>query len=122
MATKSVAAGCAGQLAPQGMAKWGSYFPGQLPSDQVVPNALPENGQFSLEGHICQATDVAHSDTHASSLLHVPDLKLVMDGDVVYGDCYQSLREANTVEKRTLWVEALDQIAALKPNIVVPGH
>ncbi|KAF0318893.1 metallo-beta-lactamase domain-containing protein [Colletotrichum asianum] len=41
---------------------------------------------------------------------------------IVYGGCYQFLGEANTPEKKQMWLQSLDQIAALDPHIVVPGH
>lgn len=103
---------------------WQGWFPdGQVLAErQSVPEALPETGEFSIDGHSFFGVDVSHSDTDASSFLHVPDLDLVVAGDIVYGDCYQFLAEANTPEKRKGWLNALDQIAALKPSIVVPGH
>jgi len=116
--------GCEGQVAPASFAeKWSVYFPnGQLHEDQVVPTALPSSNTFSIDGQELRAVDVEHSDTHASSFLHVPALDLVVGGDIVYGDCYQHLGEANTAEKRQQWIDALDQIAALKPSVVVAGH
>jgi hypothetical protein len=102
--------------------KWEGLFPGQIPTSQVVPTALPENGIFQIDGHDFIGVPVEHSDTHASTFLHVPSLRLVVGGDIVYGECFQYLAEANTAEKRQLWIKALDTIAALNPAIVVPGH
>ncbi|EEA19186.1 hypothetical protein TMatcc_010266 [Talaromyces marneffei ATCC 18224] len=123
VATASVAAGIEKTLAAS-IPIWQGWFPdGQILSErQTVPESLPETGEFFIDGHSLFGVDVSHSDTDASSFLHVPDLDLVVAGDVVYGDCYQFLAEANTPEKRKSWLNALDQIAALKPSIVVPGH
>jgi hypothetical protein len=46
----------------------------------------------------------------------------VVSGDIVYGECFQHLGEANTAQKRKHWLDALTQIAALKPSLVVTGH
>jgi glyoxylase-like metal-dependent hydrolase (beta-lactamase superfamily II) len=121
VATKAVAEGCKGQIAGAGAAAWNAFFPEQLGPGQVAPEPLVA-GEFEVDGQVLRAHDVEHSDTHASSFLHVPSLSLVVGGDIVYGDCYQFLAEANSAEKRRLWIKALDDIAALKPNIVVPGH
>jgi len=104
--------------------RWEVWFPnGQILKEGLVaPEALPANGAFSIDGCGFLGIDVVHSDTIASSFLHVPDLDLVVAGDIVYGDCFQFLAEATTAEKRRNWLDALDQIAALKPSIVVPGH
>jgi glyoxylase-like metal-dependent hydrolase (beta-lactamase superfamily II) len=124
VASSSVVEGCKIQLAPAWFDKiWCLTFPnGQISQNQILPTALPSANSFQIDGHDLHAINVEHSDTHASSFLHVPDLQLVVGGDIVYGDCHQYLSEANTSEKRAQWLAALDQIAALKPSIVVPGH
>jgi hypothetical protein len=38
-----------------------------------------------------RAIDVGFTDTEGTSILHVPDLHLVVAGDVVYGDVHQYL-------------------------------
>jgi glyoxylase-like metal-dependent hydrolase (beta-lactamase superfamily II) len=124
VASSKVAEGCKAQISPAVLdGLWSKVFPGnQLAPNQVAPTALPSSGKFTIDGHELHAIDVEHADTHANSFLHVESLKLVVGGDIVYGDCYQYLAEANTKEKRHQWIAALDQIAALDPHIVVPGH
>jgi glyoxylase-like metal-dependent hydrolase (beta-lactamase superfamily II) len=102
---------------------WPTYFPGgQLSPDRPVPESLPSSGEIDLDGHKLFAINVGHTDTAHASFLHVPDLSLVVAGDVVYGDCHQFLGEANTASKRREWLEALAAIEKLNPQIVVPGH
>ncbi|GAB1191979.1 hypothetical protein APSETT444_001163 [Aspergillus pseudonomiae] len=123
IATKSVARGVK-QTLDAAMPRWEGWFPdGQIPTEgHVVPDMLPETGAFDLDGYRFSGIDVAHSDTHASSFLHVPDLRLVVAGDIVYGESHQFLAEATTTEKRRDWLHALDHISSLKPSIVIPGH
>lgn len=121
--TSKVAEGIKESLAPGGLDLWYTLFPnGQVPEGNNVPEALPADGRFTIDGHNFFGIDVPQGDIPASSFLHVPDLRLVACGDIVYGDCCQFFGEANTPEKRKGWMESLDQIAALKPHIVVPGH
>ncbi|KAE8374391.1 beta-lactamase-like protein [Aspergillus bertholletiae] len=123
IATKSVASGVKHAL-HTAIPRWQGWFPdGQILTEgQVIPDVLPETGQFDIDGHSLYGIDVDHSDTHAASFLHVPDLRLVVAGDIVYGECHQFLAEAATAEKRTDWLNALDQISSLRPSIVIPGH
>lgn len=123
IATSRVTQGIKKTLATA-LPRWENWFPnGQILSkEQIVPNSLPEQGKFLIDGHSLFGIDVVHSDTDASSFVHVPDLKLVVAGDIVYGDCFQFLAEARTAQKRKNWLEALDHIASLNPHIVVPGH
>ncbi|KAL7917429.1 Metallo-hydrolase/oxidoreductase [Trichoderma austrokoningii] len=84
---------------------------------------LPEGAEhFTLDGHKFQAVEVAGGDIESSTVLHVPDLSLVVGGDVIYGTIFQYLAENTTPQLRQHWIEALDQIAALRPKVVVPSH
>lgn len=56
------------------------------------------------------------------AVLWVPDLRLAVCGDVVYGDCHQMLAAANTRAKRGEWIRAVEKVEALDPLYVVPGH
>ncbi|KAF5583626.1 metallo-beta-lactamase superfamily [Fusarium pseudocircinatum] len=94
-----------------------------LPDVKSVFQALPTSNEFNLDGHLLKLYDVSHGDTHANSFIHVPELDLVVAGDIVYnGDCHQWLGEASSAEKRAQWLAALEEIRALRPKIVVPGH
>jgi glyoxylase-like metal-dependent hydrolase (beta-lactamase superfamily II) len=121
-----------GSGAATGRAGWLGRFPGQIDEDFVLAEPLDGSGKFYLptedgkveRGIEFRAVEVGHSDTHDSTVLFVPDLKLVVAGDVVYGDVHQMLAEANTHALRMEWVRAIETIMALKPTpeIVVPGH
>ncbi|KAI1412249.1 Metallo-hydrolase/oxidoreductase [Hypoxylon sp. FL1857] len=103
---------------------WESRFPGQqIHQPFVLAKPLPENNQFKLGGRwVFQAIECGHSDTYDSTVLWVPDLKLAVCGDVVYGQVHQMLLEANTKAKRQEWIRAIEKVEALKPYYVVPGH
>jgi glyoxylase-like metal-dependent hydrolase (beta-lactamase superfamily II) len=120
--TAFVVDGVKAALSEEGMGMWNTLFPNQIPEDQLVPEALPANNEFQIDGHSFVGHNVEFSDTQNSSFLHVPDLGLVVSGDIVYGECNQHFGEANTTEKRKHWLNALNQIEALKPHIVVAGH
>ncbi|RFU80030.1 zn-dependent hydrolase [Trichoderma arundinaceum] len=77
---------------------------------------------FKVEGHKFRAVEVVGGDTASSTVLHVPELRLVVGGDVIYGGCYQFLAENTTPELREKWIKAIDQVAALHPKVVVPSH
>ncbi|KAF5568412.1 metallo-beta-lactamase superfamily [Fusarium phyllophilum] len=128
-ATKAVAEGIDRQQSPEVMdAVWAKTFLSSkdgsgLPDAKSVFQALPTPNEFNLDGHLLKLYDVSHGDTHANLFIHVPELDLVVAGDIVYnGDCHQWLGEASSSEKRTQWLAALAEIQGLRPKIVVPGH
>ena len=53
--------------------------------------------------------------------LHVPDLDLIVSGDVAYNHCHMFVG-ATTAASRAEWIAALDKLAALDPAAVVAGH
>lgn len=108
---------------PTFSAVWVSRFPGQIYQPFTLAKPLPENKQFLLEDRwVLRAIECGHSDTHDSTILWVPDLKLAVCGDVVYGQVHQMLAEANTKAKREEWIRAIELVEALEPTYVVPGH
>lgn len=123
LATAKVAAGIPAQYAPAMYDKmWEPMFPdGQLPKQQVSAIPLPASNEFMIDGHTLKAYDVS-ADHKDSTVLHVPSLDLAVCGDVVYGDCHQYFVEANTAEKRRLWLDALEVVDGLHPKMVVASH
>ncbi|KAI1385716.1 beta-lactamase-like protein [Hypoxylon trugodes] len=102
---------------------WEYRFPDQIAKPFKLAQALPESLSFKLENRwVFQAIECGHSDTHDSTALWVPDLKVAICGDVVYGQVHQMLFEANTRAKRQEWIRAIEKIEALGPVYVVPGH
>ncbi|KAH8809195.1 beta-lactamase-like protein [Xylogone sp. PMI_703] len=101
---------------------WGSLYPGQINNTVYPVRFLPPNGTFSLEGHTLQSIEVGQGDTYNSTVLYVPDVDLVVGGDMIFGRCHQFLAEDVTSELITLWGRSLDRIAALNPKVVIPSH
>jgi glyoxylase-like metal-dependent hydrolase (beta-lactamase superfamily II) len=96
------------------------FFPGQVPTKLVAPEPY-EQGTFTLEGHELRIIEQGHTDSAATTSLHVPSIGLIVAGDVVYNECHMYVGDT-TPESRKNWIAALDGLAALKPAIVVAGH
>ncbi|KAF9771386.1 hypothetical protein IL306_010978 [Fusarium sp. DS 682] len=104
---------------------WDFRFPGQIYRPFQLAQPLSEDSglQFKLQDRwVFQAIECGHSDTYDSTALWVPDLKLAVCGDVVYGQVHQMFYEANTRARREEWIRGIEKIEALNPVYVVPGH
>jgi len=99
---------------------WDQVYPGIPPTTETA-ETVPD-GRLTLEGHDLQIIDVGHTDTDETSILHVPDLDLVVAGDVIYNGVHMYLGESVTVGGFGPWRRAIDQLEALKPRHVVAGH
>ena len=112
------------QLEPEAFDKaWASRFPGQIPKPLTLANPLSKDGKFYLEDkYVLQAIECGHTDTYNSTILWIPEIKLAVCGDVIYGQVHQMLAYANTKAKREEWIRAVEIVEKLNPMYVVPGH
>jgi glyoxylase-like metal-dependent hydrolase (beta-lactamase superfamily II) len=101
-------------------ALWDKLFPGQIP-ETTVTAVPPENNLLELEGHQLDVVEVGHTDTDAASVLHVPDLDLVVAGDAIYNGVHQYLAESAD-GGRDKWRSAIDIVKTLDPRWIVAGH
>jgi glyoxylase-like metal-dependent hydrolase (beta-lactamase superfamily II) len=95
-------------------------FPGQIPTKLVSPEPY-ERDTFTLEGHDLRIIEQGHTDSADTTSLHVPSIRLIVAGDVVYNQCRMYVGDT-TPESRKNWIAALDRLGALNPEIVVAGH
>ena len=109
-----------GNASPQGLAAWGAGFPGQIPENLVMAEAL-EGNVIELEGRELVVVELGHTDTDFTTCLHVPSIGLVVAGDAVYNDVHMYFAESPAAQRQE-WLAALDKIESLNPRAVVASH
>jgi hypothetical protein len=93
-ATKSTTELMAAQNDPDFRAEfWDRVFPGQLPAGDVEAGVVDESG-FDLEGVGLFPIEAGHTDTDATTMLHVPQIGVLVVGDVVYSGVHLYLTES----------------------------
>ncbi|WOO83708.1 uncharacterized protein LOC62_05G007228 [Vanrija pseudolonga] len=100
-------------------AYWGAIFPGHIPADIAIEPLAAES--FALEGETLAIVEAGHTDTDASTFLHVPSLDLLVAGDVVYDGPHQMLAEG-AGDGLEQWLKAVDIAESYKPKLIVAGH
>jgi glyoxylase-like metal-dependent hydrolase (beta-lactamase superfamily II) len=109
------------QSSPESLAAfWNRLLPGQIPDDLVLADPLA-NPTIDLEGHDLVAVELGHTDTDATTCLHVPAIGLVVAGDGAYNDVHLYLAESSPQGRRD-WIAALNTIESLHPRVVIAGH
>ena len=109
------------QASPESLANfWSPRYPGQIPDRLVIADELRGN-VIELEGRELVVVELGHTDTDATTCLHVPSIGLVVAGDAAYNDVHLYLAESSP-PKRQEWIAALDKIESLKPRAVVASH
>jgi glyoxylase-like metal-dependent hydrolase (beta-lactamase superfamily II) len=97
-------------------ATYGNNIPGP---DPVLPEELT-TPFLTLEGHQFPVTGpVAGSDGAGNSFVFIPSLRAVVTGDIVFDHVYFGVPRDKARED---WNKTIDQIMALKPEVIVPGH
>jgi glyoxylase-like metal-dependent hydrolase (beta-lactamase superfamily II) len=108
------------QVSPAAMTVWGGFFPSQLTTEPIVPEALSASS-IAIGASVAALVEVGATDTHNSSVVHVPELRLVVAGDVVYNRVHMWLA-GSTPESRASWRRALETVEALGASTVIAGH
>jgi len=108
------------QVTPGYLEFWAAIFPGQIPEQPLLPEALTSN-VIDLEGHELRLINVGQGDTDPSTVVHIPSLDAVVGGDVCYNRIHVWLALTNH-EARLAWLDTIGKIEALAPRIVVAGH
>ena len=108
------------QLSTELIGFWNAVFPGQIPERPILPDAL-DGDVLDLEGQQLPIITVGQSDTYPSTIVHIPSLAAVIAGDVAYNGIHQWLLRTDH-DKRMQWIASVEQLEALKPEIVVASH
>jgi glyoxylase-like metal-dependent hydrolase (beta-lactamase superfamily II) len=108
------------QISPAYLRVWNGFFPGQLTGDPVAPGPL-SGTTVPIGSSVATVIPVGTTDTGHSTVLHVPSLRLVISGDVVYNRTHMWLSRS-TPDSRASWARALDAVEALEAGTVIAGH
>lgn len=102
--------------------RWQKDYPGAFAEIKTLAFARPE---LTFQGRLtlyCDDTtlQLIHVGGHtpATSMVYLPESRILFTGDTLVLDRYPYLGDANTKE----WLEALTLIRRLNPVAIVPGH
>ena len=95
---------------------YGNNIPGPepvLPEELTTPVLTLEGENFPITG------GVQGADGPGNSFVHIPSLKAVVTGDIMFDHVYFGVPRDQAREN---WLKTTEQIVALNPAIIVPGH
>ena len=102
------------------LAFWGPKMGANAPRKPIVPRAL-EGTVLKLEDQIIEIRGTQGLLAHRP-YAWVPSIKAIVGNIGVFGNMHVWTADTQTVAERAAWVAQLDEMAALKPELVVPGH
>ena len=102
------------------VAFWGPKMGANAPRKPVVPRAL-EGNTLTLEGQTIEIHGTQGLLAHRP-YAWIPSIKAVVGNIGVFGNMHVWTADTQTAAERSAWVAQLDEMAALKPELVIPGH
>ena len=99
---------------------WFSTYGNNIPGPDPVEIEALTTPVLTLEGEQFPITGpVQGGDGPGNSFVYIPSLKAVVTGDIVFDHVYFGVPRGKARED---WSKTIDQITALDPAIIVPGH
>ncbi len=102
------------------VAFWGPKMGANAPRKPVVPRALAGN-TLKLEGQTIEIRGTQGLLAHRP-YAWIPSIKTIVGNIGVFGGMHVWTADSQTPAERAAWVTQLDEMAALKPELVIPGH
>jgi len=99
------------------LAFWGPQMKDGAPTQLVVPQVIASN-TFMVDG---EKVDIEQADSYAA-YVWVPSAKTILGGTGVSWGIHLWTADTQTPESRKQWQETLDNMAAHKPERIIPGH
>jgi glyoxylase-like metal-dependent hydrolase (beta-lactamase superfamily II) len=106
--------------AAKDLEEWKPIYGDELPDEPVFPEVL-EADFLTLEGHRIDIVSLEQADMEDVTAVHIPDIDTVITGDLTYRGMHAWLAETDK-EARAAWLESIEQIKALAPEVVISGH
>lgn len=102
------------------LAFWGPKMGANAPRKPVVPRAL-EGNVLKLEDQTIEIRGTQGLLAHRP-YAWIPSIKTVVGNIGVFGNMHVWTADTQSAAERAAWVAQLDEMASLKPELVVPGH
>lgn len=102
------------------VAFWGPKMGANAPRKPVVPRALVGN-TLTLEGQTIEIRGTQGPLAHRP-YAWIPSIKAIVGNIGVFGNMHVWTADTQTPALRAAWVAQLGEMAALKPELVIPGH
>lgn len=99
---------------------WGERLGKAITSNVTLPQVL-KGTSIELEGQKLEI--IGLEEFPAKTFVWIPSIKAVVGGINVFGTTFNLwMADAQTPEARNQWLDVLNKITALHPEIVVPAH
>ena len=101
---------------------WGKTVLGLDGARRVVPVERLDTPRLEVDGQTIEVIGIIRGDSAHAAALWIPSTKTLVAADVVFADAHVWVADARTPQERQEWLQVLDELEALEPETVIPGH
>ncbi len=102
------------------VAFWGPKMGTNAPKDPIVPEALTGT-RLTVDGEAIEVRGTTGELAHRP-YVWIPSIKAIVGNIAVFGNLHVWTADTQKPSERKAWLAQLDEMQALKPALVVPGH
>lgn len=102
------------------VAFWGPKMGANAPRQPLVPDALSGNA-FTVDGETIEVRGTSGELAHRP-YVWIPSIKTIAGNIAVFGNLHVWTADTQKASERKAWLAQLDEMLALQPAVVVPGH
>lgn len=81
-----------------------------------------EDSVIWLEGQAIEIPGIMCGDCIEIAPLWIPAIRTLIASDLVFSDCHVWLADMRTPERLQQWLNTLERLKEMKPDVVIPGH
>jgi glyoxylase-like metal-dependent hydrolase (beta-lactamase superfamily II) len=101
--------------------QWAMLFGDACVTPGALPDPIDEGRTLYVDGSPVHIIEVKQADIHPTSIVHVPEIDVVIAGDSIYNEIHPMLG-LSTPEEWLDWLETVDLVESLNPRMIVAGH
>lgn len=101
-------------------AQWAMMFGDACVPLDIAPEPLHGDTLY-VDGSPLKILTIKQADIHPTSIVHVPDIGVVIAGDAIYNEIHPMLGLSTPSEWQD-WIATVDFVESLRPRMIVAGH
>jgi glyoxylase-like metal-dependent hydrolase (beta-lactamase superfamily II) len=102
------------------LAFWGPKMGANAPKQPIVPEAI-SGTTLSVDGETIEVRGTSGELAHRP-YLWIPSMRAIVGNIAVFGNLHVWTADTQKPSERQAWLAQLDEMLALQPALVVPGH
>ncbi len=102
------------------VAFWGPKMGANAPQKPIVPELL-QGTTLRVDGEAIEVRGTTGELAHRP-YVWIPSIKTIAGNIAIFGNLHVWTADTQKASERAAWLAQLDEIEALKPAVVVPGH